>query len=298
MTNIFNALNLFALAKRIGRPLILDGALGSVLRKSSFPQTSLWASQANISAPEKVLALHKQYIKAGADIITTNTFRTNPVAFADYNGKYDYKKLIKQSVSLAQKAAESYPIIIAGSNPPAEDCYKKERSISSKLLRLNHHTHINLLMDSGAFFILNETQSHFDEISIICKYCSKNNIPFVVSLFFDDNLNILSGEKVSEVLKFIMDYAPLAISFNCIKPGMLLKLSGKLKLKDNWGAYLNCGTGAYSDDKITGRITPDEYLNIIKSILPLSPSFIGGCCGSTPAHIKLIKEYLDGKHNN
>lgn len=290
------ALNVFSFAAMAKRPLILDGAMGSLLRAKHASSDSLWMSYLNIDAPEKVMNLHRKYIQAGADIITTNTFRTNPVAFESFEGKINNSLLVKKSVEIALEAADGYKVLVAGSNPPAEDCYKVERTISSKKLIANHHNHINLLIDSGVDFILNETQSHLDEIEIICKYCSENVIPFVISLYFNDDLRILSGEKMVEVISIIADYAPLAISFNCIKSELFTALLKKNKLKYNWGAYLNCGLGAHTEDKIKNCITPDEYLEQVKKMLPFSPSFVGACCGSTPLHIKKIKEFLDEKH--
>jgi len=238
------------------------------------------------------------YVNAGADIITTNTFRTNPIAVNKYGKRLDIKKLIKNSVNLANEAVHGLPIFIAGSNPPAEDSYQSQRKISVKELKANHYKHIDLLMESGCHFILNETQNHFDEIKIICNYCSKNNIPYVLSIFFDENYKLYSGEDIGDVLKFIIDYSPLAIGINCIKQETFLKYFNRLNINYNWGFYLNCGKGDFCDDNIITGVTPNGYLSTIKKSLVKKPSFVGACCGSTPAHIKKIKEYFDGKYKN
>jgi homocysteine S-methyltransferase len=296
---LLNSINPFSLSKRIKRPLILDGAMGSLLQQlGAKVNSNMWMSLVNLDKPEFVLNAHKQYIQAGADIITANTFRTNPVAVAKYDKLINIKKLVMASVKIAVKAAESLPVFIAGSNPPAEDCYQVKRNISSKALKVNHYNHIDLLMDNGCHFILNETQTQFDEIKIICSYCCKNNIPYVMSIFFDENYKLYSGENASEVLKYIADFLPLAVGINCIKPAGFLKYLNRLNTKGNWGFYLNCGKGQFSDANIITDITPGGYLNIVKKAIIKSPSFIGACCGSTPAHIKRIKEFLDGKHKN
>ncbi len=294
-----NTINPFALSKRINRPLILDGAMGSMLQQTGLKSHgSMWMSLANIKHSEIVLEIHKKYIDAGADIITTNTFRTNPAAVKSYNHKMNVKKLVESSVNLAIEAADGLPIFVAGSNAPAEDCYQIERKLSHKELQFNHFNHINYLMESGSHFILNETQSHFDEIKIICRYCSKNNIPYVLSLFVDEKLNLLSGEKLSEAIKFILDFNPLAIGINCIRQETFVKFYTKEKFDYNWGVYLNCGSGEYTDDNITCGVSPNNYKETIRNILPKSPSFIGACCGSTPKHIKEIKKLLNENHKN
>jgi len=293
MTNI--SFNPFALAKRINRPLILDGAMGSLLQQRGVASDSfLWSAKANIDYPEIVLLIHKDYIKAGADIITTNTFRTNPYTLKQA-GISSVNRFVKNAVDIAKQAKGDLPIFIAGSNAPAEDCYQIERKISIKELDWNHKNHIDNLIESGCDFILNETQSHFDEIKIICSYCSQNSIPYIISFFFDENLKLLSGENLYTAIEFVLDHDPLAISFNCITIPVFKKVFEKLSLNYVWGCYLNCGIGNFNDKEICCSISPTEYADEFKTILPKSPSFIGACCGSNPSHIKIIKEMLDGK---
>jgi homocysteine S-methyltransferase len=292
MTNI--PFNPFALAKRINRPLILDGAVGSLLQQRGVVSDSvLWSAKANIDSPEIVLLIHKDYIQAGADIITTNTFRTNPYSLKEA-GISSTNQYIKNAVDLAKQAKEELPILIAGSNAPAEDCYQIKRIISVKELEWNHKEHIDKLIESGCDFILNETQSHFDEIKIICSYCSQNCIPFIISFFFDEKLKLLSGESLSAAIEFVTDYNPLAIAFNCIKIPTFKKAVNELTIDTVWGFYLNCGSGNYKDKDINCSISPLEYIEFVKSIQSISPSIIGACCGSNPLHIKQIKEMLDG----
>ncbi|MDR3625873.1 MAG: homocysteine S-methyltransferase family protein, partial [Ignavibacteriaceae bacterium] len=261
---LLNNINPFSLSKRINRPLILDGAMGSLLQQMGVEvDGNMWMSLINLEKPELVLDAHRQYITAGADIITTNTFRTNPIAVEKYGKRINIKLLVRNSVGLAIEAAKGLPVFIAGSNSPAEDSYQPERKVTAKELKANHSKHIDLLMESGCNFILNETQNHFDEIKIICGHCSKNNIPYILSIFFDENFRLYSGEKADYVLKYIADYSPLAIGINCIKPDTFLKYFNKLKLNYNWGFYLNCGKGEFSDTNIKQGVTPNAYLNTI-----------------------------------
>ncbi len=186
--------------------------------------------------------------------------------------------------------------MIAGSNPPAEDCYQKERMLSNYELELNHKKHIDLLIDSGVDFVLNETQSHFDELKIICDHCDKNNIPYVVSLYVQDNLQLLSGESLVNILSFLKDHQVIAIGFNCISPDLFFKIIGSIQLPKQWGFYLNCGKGKPTDKFISCGIQPEEYLKSVEKGLEYKPTFIGSCCGSNPSHTKQIREFLDGQN--
>lgn len=291
-------LDIFTFARKIQRPLLLDGAMGSLLQQKGIKaEGTLWTAKANIKNPELVVKIHESYLKAGADIITTNTFRTNPIAIKNYP-KINFKYFVRTAVELAVRAAQNYNVLIAGSNAPAEDCYQLERTITKKELEYNHKSHIDELVQNGCSFILNETHSHFDEIKIICDYCCNKNIPFVLSLFVKNNLTLLSGEHLTEVIKFILDKNPLAVGFNCLRSDVFDKIYRKVKFNFNWGVYLNLGGGNYIDSKITTAISPNLYAKIMNRYLPQKPSFIGGCCGSNPNHIKKLRQLIDGKFNN
>lgn len=285
--------------KQLKRPLILDGAMGTLLQQEGVKSDKyLWASIANISAPELVTDIHKNYIVAGADIITTNTFRTNPAAVKYSNIKFSIEELVKQSVLLAKNAAKFLDVFIAGSNAPAEDCYQKEVTLSKNEIEYNHKKHIELLWENGVDFILNETQSHLEEIEIICKYCSDNDINYFVSIFFDDELKLLSGEPLTEAIELIKNYRPIAIGFNCIKPSTFEKAYSFIEESYRWGFYLNCGSGSYTDEIIACGITPNNYIDDISNYLNKNPFFIGSCCGSTPQHTKALRKFFDEYHKN
>jgi homocysteine S-methyltransferase len=291
--------NPFSIARRIRRPLILDGAMGSLLQMRGIPKDKyFWMSLANITHPDTVIELHKEYIDAGADIITTNTFRTNPEASREYkerdNNLYvELQYFIEKSVELARKAAGGTSVMIAGSNAPAEDCYQKEARLTKEDYYWNHELHIKKLILSGCNFILNETQSHYEEIETVSNICAKENIPFIVSMYFDEEFKLLSGEPVDTAIQSILKYNPLAIGFNCIRPETFLSFIKNQEFNFNWGVYMNCGGGNITDNIIIPGISADDYKEVVEKVLKYNPSFIGGCCGTTPNHIKKIKEIFD-----
>jgi len=294
MSSINTNNNPFRIANMNSRPLVLDGAMGSFLQEKGFnPDDSLWMTKVNKSNPEIILQIHREYIDAGADIITTNTFRTNPSSLETEDNSI-CKSYVRQAVDLAQEAASNENVFIAGSNAPAEDCYQSFRTLSHKKLEMNHKYHIDLLIDRGVHFILNETQSHLDEIKIICEHCTMNQIPFIISLYVVENsLTILSGQSLEDVLQLIKDSSSLAIGFNCISPFTFVRIREHVDFKFNWGFYLNCGSGNHKDKIITCGVSPNEYIETVKESLMYKPSIIGSCCGSNPKHTKKIKEFLD-----
>lgn len=290
---LLNQFNIFAYSKKIKRPIILDGAMGSRLEIiGKTTKDSAWSAKANLRFSETVLKIHKENIEAGADIITTNTFRTNPYSMRS-SGIKSFKRYVKKAVSLAFDAKENFPILIAGSNAPAEDCYQIERKITKKELEFNHKAHIDALIEEGCHLIINETHSHFDEIKIITNYCDKNDIPYLMSIYFDENLKILSGEKLTEIIDFLNNTKSLLVSFNCVSYPILKKALEQINLPSLWGFYLNCFSS--DNENALCSINPVDYLIQVQESMIFHPSLIGACCGSDAEFIRLIKNYLDAR---
>lgn len=279
---------------KINRPLILDGAIGTelLLNKEIYNQY-LWASEINFTSPQTVKSIHRKYLQSGAEIISTNTFRTNFLSYKNSNVDIPYSSFVNDSVTLAKYFKDEFNFLLAGCNAPAEDCYQQERTISKELLRENHLRHIEALYNSGVDFILNETQSHIDEIEIISEYCSTNRIPFVISIYFTEELKILSGESLFEVINIVKSFHPLAVSFNCITPSVFRKFMLTNILPKNWGFYLNCGGENMKSETLCCEVKPINYAKIFQSIPLNNCEFIGSCCGSNHLHTKAIKEYFD-----
>jgi len=278
---------------------ILDGAMGSLIQQKGYEiDKNLWTSNFNLNNPDIIQNIHIDYIKAGADIITTNTFRTNPLALKRADNNLNIAEVVSQSTELSATMAKKYQVLLAGSNAPAEDCYQIERTISRSDLIYNHEKHIDLLYSSGVDFILNETQSHRDEIELICNFCSKKNIPFILSLYVNNDLEILSGEKLGDIIRIIKDSDTKAILFNCINETVYYRILKEIKLDFSWGFYLNCGRGNLKDEFIKCGTDENRYAEIVKSSLNLDPVIIGACCGSNPNHIRVLKNLIDGKTNS
>jgi len=292
-------INLYEYFNLSSKPLILDGAIGSLLQERGYKSDlHLWTSYVNFKYPDIIKGIHEEYINSGCNLITTNTYRTNPIALKKSNLQLDVKLAVEKSVKLSKYVSEKYKVLLCGSNAPAEDCYQEERTISQDELSNNHRLHIDLLYDSGCDLILNETFSHFDEISFVCQYCSENKIPFIISLFVTQDLKILSGENLNEVTDFIRNYNPILISFNCISKDIFKKIIKNVKLDFNWGYYLNCGSGSHTDKNISCGVTENQYAEIVKSSLNYNPKLIGTCCGSNPNHTRKIRNLLNEKTNS
>lgn len=270
-------------------PHLLDGAIGSMIEQI-FPlesNTKTWSSFINHKHSEKLKEIYMNYINKGSNIITTNTFRTNP-----YMNK-DWEVECEKAIEISKEIKETYKkqgkeVYISGSNPPIEDCYQSRTIIDYEIIRNNHSKHINKLKDN-VDFILNETMSHMDEIIIVEDICESNNIKYGISLYFNNDLKLIDGTDILYALKYI-DYKEssnkLFIGVNCIGNSLFDKLLLTIEeqgvvFKHKFSFYLN----AY-DEKIN-EDTIRKGISIFKKVF-----MIGGCCGTGYDYINRLNSIL------
>lgn len=281
----------------LNKPLVLDGPMGTLLIERGIDLGSrLWSALALLNNPDEVLKIHRDYINAGADIITTNTFRTNPFAVKNSETQTTSEELVKIAVNLARKAIEnsSRKILIAGSNAPADDCYLKKRLISLDELKENHYQHIKSLIQAGVDFILNETFGNTEEIEIVCQICNEFNFPFAVSVLIDHDLKTFFGQDLVETVQMIYTYNPLFISLNCSRPENILKAIDLISEFYPLGVYPNLGSiNSFATGKLIRDYSIVNLIDFTKVLTNKGVRVIGVCCGGNPDDIKVIRQTVD-----
>lgn len=280
---------------RKDKPLLLDGAVGTTLIEiAGPPDPCLWTSHLNFTSPALLRRMHEAYAAAGADSITTNTFRTNYLAWKSSGSDVDYSTFVSAGVRPALEVKELHPnLLIAGSNAPAEDCYQARRTVSPEDLLKNHEMHCAALLDAGVDFLLHETQSHLDEIELLCRLSDGLDAAYALSLYVTDTLCLLSGEPIALVLERLSAFSVDVLCFNCLSPETFTRLRRAVVLPERWGFYLNCATGNFETGQITGCLSPDAYEKVVAEGLLYKPSLIGGCCGTTAQHITKLRSLLN-----
>ena len=166
---------------------ILDGAMGTELqRRGHRSLLPLWSAHALINTPDLTRQIHSEYILAGSEVLTANTFRTSRYTLAKTNMEHQAAALTYRAVHLAREAAASAPrsqkIRIAGSMAPLEDCYRPGLAPTDDILRREHHAQAGLLADAGVDLILVETQNNIREARIAAEAALAQRTPVWVSL--------------------------------------------------------------------------------------------------------------------
>ena len=284
-------------------PLILDGAMGTeLLRMGVELPLPLWSAIANETCSEKVYKIHREYINAGANVLTTNSFRSTPYAYQKAGFSRRDALLIseinlKKAVSIAKKAVSGTQLI-AGSIAPIEDCYSPEIYPGDTQFNKSMESVIKWFHETEVDIILFETMGNSREISRILFFLENCDLPIWLSLILQDKNHLLDGTSVHEILETLSTSKVENLLLNCNTIQLTLQAIHTIKRYWNgpWGVYPNLGIkNPEIDGKIAQIISDETWRSRVKEILIEKPTVIGGCCGSTPEHIRIIKEIIESK---
>ena len=285
--------------------IILDGAIGAELeKKGAKMHKDLWCGTCSVESPDLVKKVHEEYILAGADIITTNTYATTPIAMKQYGFDNQISEFNKKSVQLAKEAVENTnkDVAIAGSVSTFGSLYK----YGLEAMKPGFKEQLNILSNEGVdLIILEAMSSQADIVETIIECSSQTKLPvwLSISCVINDNTNkIMLGyndtvdtdTNVYEDFETSMDnfskihQGPILIAHSDIEvTGQAIKIAKK-KFNGVLGAYPNRGHYEKPHWKFVDNITPSEYLEKAKSWVGNGTQIIGGCCGVGVEEIKAI----------
>lgn len=258
--------------------VILDGAMGTELEaRGACTDGPAWSARALFEAPELVARIHSDYLHAGAEAHTANTFRTTPRGIGA-----SWRAAMRLAVEICRETVGPDRLVL-GSVAPLEDCWHPERSPASA--RREHQEIADALADCGVDILLCETFAHTGEAMIAVECAVQTGIPVWMSFTsgpFDD---LSSPAVVSEAARGAVLRGASAVLVNCT-PAVRLEpyVRGCLGLGVPVGARGNAGAIAdgvgYGDP-----LGPERYLALARGWRSLGASLIGGCCGIGPEHI-------------
>jgi len=281
------------------KPLILDGAMGTELVRHGVDiPLPLWSADANLSHPKVVLKIHRDYVSAGADILTTNTFRSTAYTYkkAGYSqrkAKVRARDSLMSAVDLARKAAHENTII-AGSITSIEDCYSPDLYPGRNPAEDTYGELIEWFGDTGVDLLLFETMGNFEEITIALESSRHINKDRWISLILKDSEHILDGHSLEDCVNMIQEFSISCLLLNCNKIETTNSaLDAFLSLwSAKWGVYPNLGKTDFDNDYFD-IINDSKFRDSVSQYLDRNPAVIGSCCGSNPIHIKILKSIIE-----
>jgi S-methylmethionine-dependent homocysteine/selenocysteine methylase len=282
--------------------IVMDGSMGNeLLARRSDLVTGLWSAQYLIDAPELVKEIHLEYIRAGADLIITNTYSTIPSYLSKKNAEDKMPELIRLAGKLAREAVSDSKkeVLVAGSLPPLEESYRPDLVIEKEEAVPIYETLIKELTPYVDIFIC-ETMSSIKEMEHIIQALInlKNKKPVWIawSLKEDKKNKLRSGESIQEAFNASTSIEPEAYLFNCTDPFAITEGIKELRGLTEMpiGGYPNVfnvpnGWTLDNDIQVSVRdLSVEGFLEFAKEWQTLGATIIGGCCGIGPKFIKAI----------
>ena len=264
----------------------------------------LWCGTCSVESPDLVKKVHEEYILDGADIITTNTYATTPIAMKQYGFDNQISEFNKKSVQLAKEAVKNTnkDVAIAGSVSTFGSLYK----YGLEAMKPGFKEQLNILSNEGVdLIILEAMSSQADIVETIIECSSQTKLPvwLSISCVINDNTNkvmlgyndtVDTDTNVYEDFETSMDnfskihQGPILIAHSDIEvTGQAIKIAKK-KFNGVLGAYPNRGHYEKPHWKFVDNITPSEYLEKARSWVEDGAQIVGGCCGVGVEEIKAI----------
>ncbi len=281
------------------RTLILDGAMGTQLMERGLElPLPLWSAETNITNPKDVLSVHCDYIKAGADIITTNTFRSTSWSYRkiDLSPKRASERAKLSLMKAVESAYNSKASFIAGSITSLEDCYRPDLFPGQSAAEDSYGETLMWFKEAGIEIILFETMGHLEEIEIALKAASDFS-KIWLSLIIKDSSHLLSGHSLEDVYVLSADrVCCMLLNCNTFDKSNDALVKFKEEWNGNWGIYPNLGESEPEPDgAMDQKIDDGSFESMIANYMAESPAIIGSCCGSSPKHTVMIRKILDKK---
>lgn len=312
------------------RVLIIDGAMGTMIQRYKLEEADYRGTRfkdypsdlkgnndlLNLTQPQIIEAIHKEYLEAGADIIETNTFSSTSIAMADYDMQELAHELNVEAARIARKAADEYtarnpdkPRFVAGAIGPLNKTLSLSpdvnnpgyRSVTFDEVAAAYTEQINGLVEGGVHILLIETI--FDTLN--CKaaiYAIKNyfrttgkpEIPIMISgTITDASGRTLSGQTLEAFYISVMHAHPFSVGLNCALGGQQMRPYVE-ELANIASCYVSCypnaglpnAFGEYDEE-------PEDTACIIEDFARSGfVNIVGGCCGTTPDHIRHIADHV------
>lgn len=292
------------LSKRI---LIIDGAMGTMLQRKGLQGNS---ESFNLTNPETIGEIHNEYIEAGADIITANSFSANSISQSEYNLSEKAGQMAEAAARIARKAADEAPrkIWVAGSVGPTSKSLSLAQNINDPVFRPYSfdgmaeafEVQIRGLVKGGVDLLLFETC--FDALNTkaalyaIGHIPEASDIPIMISASMSDRSGrTLTGQTMEAFYRSVQHCSPLSFGLNCS-----LGAEEMIPLIAEVASFATCAVSCYPNAGLPNEMgeydeTPSRMAESVRKMaLAGSVNIVGGCCGTTPEHIKAVAEAVKG----
>lgn len=296
------------------RTILLDGGMGRELRfRGVDVMTSIWSAGALIDAPQVVREVHRDFIDAGADIITINSYGIvkSSLAWAGIEDRFEALNLLACKLADEARDESGRSVVVAGSLPPLAGSYRPDRVGKFEEIEPLYREQAEVLAPH-VDLLLCETMSSADEARAAAVAATQTGKPVWVSwtLHEDRSGRLRSGETLEDALKALAGLPVSGVLANCCAPESITRAVPWLAHAGLGyvGGYANTFQPIPEDWDLTGDkksdgslglrtdLDPERYAAHAEDWLEAGATVIGGCCGTRPAHIARLKQLIASKN--
>lgn len=291
------------------RPLLCDGGMGTLLYSRGAPHEGAF-EQLNLSRQEMIQQVHIDYINAGAEVIETNSFSANKFRLAAYGLEDQVWKINVWAAKVARNAREvaGQPTFVAGSVGPTGKLLPPFGDTKAQDLEDAFREQMEALLAGGVDLFTIETMSSLEETAIAVRAARKvSKLPVVAQMSFSTEAQTLLGVRPEDMVRLLVelgDDRPDVIGINCgAGPAAVIDNFSRLTSAINasgmdpgkimFSAMPNAGLPSFLGGRYVYVSRPDYCASFVSPFVISGARLIGGCCGTTPDHIRLMRQSLD-----
>jgi len=272
------------------RVLVCDGAMGTVLYAKGVYINQCFEAL-NLSNPSMVKEIHSEYIKAGAEIIETNTFGANRLKLSHFGLEKKLREINEAGVKIAREASQD-KVYVAGSIGPLSIDLDATGTSNKELARADFKEQAKALFNAGVDLFIIETIPALNEMYEAIKAIKEiTDLPIIAQMTVNEKGLTANGETPEDIVKILEDWGANVVGLNCsVGPVIILDCIEKMRKVSK--IYLSAQPNAGIPRKVDGRsiylCTPEYMAEYAKRMIQVGVNIVGGCCGTTPTHIKAI----------
>jgi homocysteine S-methyltransferase len=277
-------------------PVLCDGAMGTLLyAKGIFINRSY--DELNLSQPDLIRGIHHEYLQAGAEIIETNTFGGNSFRLGRHSLADKVRDVNRAGARLAREAAKSFDVWVAGSVGPLGTRIEPLGKTSFQEAREAFRQQIETLVEGGVDLLILETFGYLEEIhqAMLAARDVSKTLPIVAQVTIDEDGNCLDGSDPQTFVSRLEEWGADVIGCNCsVGPVAMLDAMERVRAATSLplAAQPNAGIPRSVEGRNIYLCSPEYMASYARKFVAAGVRLVGGCCGTTPEHIRVMKSAL------
>ncbi len=278
------------------RVCLCDGAMGTELLRRGYPKDAP-LELANLTAPELVVEIHREYLTSGARLLETNTFGANALKLSPFGLEERTSEIIKQGVRLARDVAgrEAY---VLGSVGPLGKPVGIGFEVGEEKAKEVYKEQIGTLLEAGVDAILFETMASVREVEIAFEVLRSLSldIPCIIQFSFLPGGVTRYGESMAKVIAFLRSFSACVVGINCGSgphEAVAVLQEFSRHLPGPFSVQPNAGYPQIVQGRMVFGASPEYFASFAGTFVRLGAKILGGCCGTTPEHIKALAEAVE-----